>query len=79
LETRIATIFTKYPEWENHLPNSARLQREFLAINELFVLEVKRAEGEWEKTQISLSEAKGWIGAELCERKKNLLQRGSRW
>lgn len=57
LETRITTILTKYPDWENHLPNSDRLQQEFQAIKERFVLEVERAEGEWEKAQISLSEA----------------------
>lgn len=76
LETRITTISTKYPEWENNLPNSDRLQREFRAVKEKFVLEVERAEGEWEKAQISLSEATSRISnleGELA-RNQNLAQ-----
>ena len=61
LETRITTLLTKYPEWENNLPDSDRLQRESRAVKEQFVLEVEKAEGEWEKTQISLSQAAGRI------------------
>lgn len=76
LETRITTLLTKYPEWENNLPDSDRLQRESRVIKEQFVLEVEKAEGEWEKSQISLSEAASRIShleGELA-RNQNLVQ-----
>ncbi len=76
LESRMATLLIKYPQWENNLPDSDRLQREFRTIKEQFVREVEKAEGEWEKAQISLSGAASRIShleGELA-RNQNLVQ-----
>ncbi|MBI5586712.1 MAG: AAA family ATPase [Deltaproteobacteria bacterium] len=71
VETRMMTLLENYPDWETKPPDGERQQLEARTIKERFVQEVEKAEGEWEKAQISLSAATSRISTLESERTRN--------
>ena len=71
LNTRIRTLLEKYPDWENKPTDGDRLQLEARTIKEQFIRDVERAEGNWDKAQIVLSEAVSRIATLEGERTRN--------